>query len=157
MCRCRSNPPYPNMTSSPCQPHLHAAVINHADAAYRRHGCRSSVQVTRKVSVPLKVTVTHHGIQPLTAERKKASQELLAMFEKREKEKRALEKARNELESYIVNTRSQLSDGDIISVWPAAAIGQYFVVSFSVALVLDFSGPIPTVPDSSAPRAGGQQ
>lgn len=52
------------------------------------------------------------------------------MFEKREKEKRALEKARNELESYIVNTRSQLSDGDVVSVWPAAAIGLYSCMIF---------------------------
>ena len=82
--------------------------------------------------VPLKVSTELHGILPLTAAAKKSSQELLAVYTAREKDKRALEKARNELESYIVNTRSKLGDDEITGVrtissllcWPFAS-GQH--------------------------------
>ena len=66
--------------------------------------------------MPLKVSTQLHGILPLTSAAKKSSQELLAVYTAREKDKRALEKARNELESYIVNTRSKLGDDEITGV-----------------------------------------
>jgi hypothetical protein len=74
------------------------------------------LQVTRRVSVPLQVQVKHHGIPPLTAKDKEASQKLLDEFSKREAEKRKTDQARNELESYIVNTRSKLDDDEIVEV-----------------------------------------
>lgn len=72
--------------------------------------------MTKTVSVPLKVQVKHHGIPPLTAKEKEASQKLLDEFLKREAEKRKTDKARNELESYIVNTRGKLDEEEIVQV-----------------------------------------
>jgi hypothetical protein len=78
----------------------------------------SRAQVTRRVVLPLKLAVEHHGIPPLSPEAKKASRALLAEYAQREAAKRQVEKARNELESYIVSTRSKLGDDDIIGVCP---------------------------------------
>lgn len=80
------------------------------------------VQVTRRVSVPLKVDVKHLAIPPLTAESKAASQKLLEEYSKREAAKRRMEQARNDLESYIVNTRGKLDDEDVVSVRLAALL-----------------------------------
>ena len=74
------------------------------------------MQVTRRKVLPLKLAVEYHGVPPMTAEAKAKGKARLAVFAAREKEKRAVEKARNELESYIVNTRSKLNDDEIAEV-----------------------------------------
>lgn len=66
--------------------------------------------------MPLKLEVQYHGIPPMPEAQKKKSAVRLAEFAAREAAKREVEKARNELESYIVNTRSKLNDDEITGV-----------------------------------------
>jgi hypothetical protein len=50
----------------------------------------------------------------MTAEQKRATAEMLQGFAKREKQAREVAAARNELEAYIINTRSKLEDDEFI-------------------------------------------
>ena len=105
---------YLNTDSTVASSHLPQAVSEcSAGGAPHSHPSRDdrdqprhtrTVQVERRIVIPLAMTETNHGIPALSAEAKKASTALLKEFEARDKAKRALEKARNELESYIVNT-----------------------------------------------------
>ena len=76
--------------------------------------CRA--QVLRKVTLPLKLDMQHHGIPPMPTAQKKASAARLEEFARKEAVKREVERARNELESFIVNTRSKLGDDEIVAV-----------------------------------------
>jgi hypothetical protein len=72
-------------------------------------------QVKRSRVVHLKVTnVEHHGIQPMSSEHKASITTELAGFAKREKQAREVAATRNDLEAYIINTRSKLEDDELI-------------------------------------------
>jgi hypothetical protein len=60
--------------------------------------------------VTLKAEAQYHGVQAMNAAEKKEAKEVLETFAKLEREKKRLEKAKNSLESYIINTRSALNN-----------------------------------------------
>lgn len=71
--------------------------------------------------VLLGVETEHFGVLSMNEEEKAESVALLEKFFQLEEEKKLLEKAKNTLESYIINTRSALGEDSVQKVQPVSA------------------------------------
>lgn len=89
-------------------------------------GAVMSVQVLRPRVVGLEVKAEHFGVHGMNEDEMKESAELLNKFFQLEQEKKLLEMAKNQLESYIINTRSALSEDNVQQVNPLSSSIRHF-------------------------------